>query len=151
MPLKVAISNKIENMFLMQFMVKNAKKVKNFKKLLNIAMSQKLVTFKCKLQVFIVYKQKVGVFSCFRYDPNLQTDEHCWYLLNHINLNENNRNEQLLVHETCLALGIENCVYLNCCMNGSAHLDEDFRQSLFLCPIDLKKLASIFDFDIIKR
>jgi archaemetzincin len=36
-------------------------------------------------------------------------------------------------------------------MNGSGHLEEDFRQSMFLCPVDLKKLILIFDFDITQR
>ena len=36
-------------------------------------------------------------------------------------------------------------------MNGSGHLDEDFRQSMFLCPIDLKKLWIIYKFDVNKR
>lgn len=46
---------------------------------------------------------------------------------------------------------MEHCIYLNCCMNGSGHLEEDFEQSMFLCPIDLKKLALIVDFDLVVR
>ncbi len=34
---------------------------------------------------------------------------------------------------------------------GSGHLEEDFRQSNFLCPIDLKKLTLIFSIDLIER
>lgn len=36
-------------------------------------------------------------------------------------------------------------------MNGSGHLQEDFRQSMFLCPVDLKKLSALFEFDILDR
>jgi len=36
-------------------------------------------------------------------------------------------------------------------MNGSGHLAEDFRQSIFLCPVDLKKLLFIFSFDLVER
>lgn len=61
------------------------------------------------------------------------------------------RSCKLLVHETCHLLGMEHCIYLNCCMNGSGHLEEDFEQSMFLCPIDLKKLALIVDFDLVGR
>lgn len=61
------------------------------------------------------------------------------------------RSCKLLVHETCHLLGMEHCIYLNCCMNGSGHLEEDFEQSMFLCPIDLKKLALIVDFDLVER
>ena len=36
-------------------------------------------------------------------------------------------------------------------MNGSGHLAEDFRQSIFMCPVDLKKLLFIFSFDLVER
>ncbi len=36
-------------------------------------------------------------------------------------------------------------------MNGSGHLEEDFRQSMFLCPVCLKKLLFVFDFEPVKR
>lgn len=36
-------------------------------------------------------------------------------------------------------------------MNGSEHLEEDFSQPLFLCPIDLRKLFKLIGFDIIQR
>jgi archaemetzincin len=61
------------------------------------------------------------------------------------------RSCKLLVHETCHLLGIDHCIFMDCCMNGSGHLEEDFRQSMFLCPIDLKKLTLIFNFNLINR
>jgi len=51
------------------------------------------------------------------------------------------RSVKLLVHELGHLYGIGHCIYFDCIMNGSGHLEEDFRQSLHLCPIDLKKLT----------
>ena len=36
-------------------------------------------------------------------------------------------------------------------MNGSGHLEEDFRQPMFLCPVDLRKLQTLCGFDVITR
>lgn len=110
----------------------------------------------------------VGAFSCFRYDPRLRFCDENWYDSRIIRRSNRPlatseqqhadlasillvRSCKLLVHETCHLLGMEHCIYLNCCMNGSGHLEEDFEQSMFLCPIDLKKLAFIVDFDLVGR
>jgi archaemetzincin len=100
---------------------------------------------------------RVGGFSCFRYNPALSFSETNWFQSKHKKLSASldnillTRSSKLLVHETCHLLGIDHCVYFDCCMNGSGHLEEDFRQSMFLCPIDLKKLWMIFGFDIMQR
>lgn len=117
---------------------------------------------------------RVAAFSCFRYDPRLKYCDENWFDVKLIkkkqqqqqNSNANTvgksdvtrsatlllvRSCKLLVHETCHLLGMEHCIYLNCCMNGSGHLEEDFGQSMFLCPIDLKKLSLIINFDLINR
>jgi archaemetzincin len=99
----------------------------------------------------------VGVFSCFRYNPKLKFSEEDWFDFKKVKQSKNNtsllltRTLKLMVHETNHLLGIDHCVYMDCCMNGSGHLEEDFRQSMFLCPVDLKKLILIFDFDITQR
>ena len=36
-------------------------------------------------------------------------------------------------------------------MNGSGHLEEDFKQPMFLCPVDLRKLQALFGFDVVSR
>jgi hypothetical protein len=36
-------------------------------------------------------------------------------------------------------------------MNGSGHLEEDFSQPLFLCPVDLRKLFLLVGFDVVHR
>lgn len=98
---------------------------------------------------------KVGVFSIFRYMPRLKYCEENWY---DYTASENfdstiwlKRSCKLMVHETCHLLGFAHCVYKDCCMNGSGHLKEDFRQAMFLCPIDLKKLWLLLNFDIKTR
>ena len=61
------------------------------------------------------------------------------------------RSCRLLTHEIGHLLGIDHCIYYGCLMNGSGHLEEDFSQPLFLCPIDLRKLSQLVGFDIIQR
>jgi archaemetzincin len=102
--------------------------------------------------------KRVGVFSFFRYNPRLKFSEETWHDVKSQKLSLTSdksvllaRSCKLLVHETCHLLGFEHCVYMDCCMNGSGHLAEDFRQSMFLCPIDLKKLAHIIEFDMKER
>ncbi|CAF2847529.1 unnamed protein product [Rotaria sp. Silwood2] len=100
----------------------------------------------------------VGAFSFFRYDPRLKFSEEFWYdwkikktkskLMSTIILM---RSCRLLTHEIGHLLGIDHCIYYECLMNGSGHLEEDFAQPLFLCPIDLRKLSQLAGFDIIER
>ena len=109
---------------------------------------------------------RVGVFSCFRYHPKLKYCEENWFDAKIVTPNQRklsaearkdtenvllSRSCKLLVHETCHLLGMGHCVYMDCCMNGSGHLEEDFRQSMFLCPVDLRKLAHLLEFDPIQR
>lgn len=61
------------------------------------------------------------------------------------------RSCRLLTHEIGHLLGIDHCIYYDCLMNGSGHLEEDFSQPLFLCPIDLRKLFRLIGFDINQR
>jgi len=102
-------------------------------------------------------RSRVGAFSCFRYNPIMKYSEEYWYKLKRIKLKKSEQNLlltrscKLLAHETCHLLGIDHCIFMDCCMNGSGHLEEDFRQSMFLCPIDLKKLTLIFNFNLINR
>lgn len=41
--------------------------------------------------------------------------------------------------------------YAQCCMNGSGHLQEDYRQPIHLCPVDLKKMQEALKFDVWQR
>jgi archaemetzincin len=101
-------------------------------------------------------KRSVGVFSSFRYDPSIKFCDENWFNITKLKTKANyklllNRTCKLMVHETCHLLGFDHCTFMDCCMNGSGHIEEDYSQSMFLCPIDLKKLALILNFDIIER
>ena len=58
---------------------------------------------------------------------------------------------KLLVHEVGHLLGVDHCIHFACCMNGSGHLEEDFAQPSFLCPVCLHKVHALFGFDIADR
>jgi archaemetzincin len=100
-------------------------------------------------------EKRVGVFSCFRYDPRIEFCEEKWHKISKIKTEKSDddklmlmRSCKLLVHEVAHLLGIEHCIYMDCCMNGSGHLQEDFRQTMFICPVDLKKLTLALKIDI---
>ena len=102
---------------------------------------------------------RVGVFSFCRYDPGIQFSEEFWYQiepkgkLSQVKKQRLlvERSCRLLVHEIAHILGVGHCIYYACCMNGSGHLGEDFKQPMFLCPVDLHKLAHLCGFDIVER
>ncbi|KAJ3427368.1 archaemetzincin [Anaeramoeba flamelloides] len=89
----------------------------------------------------------VGVYSFARYDPMFYSSKRTknWKktLLR--------RSIKVLSHETGHMFGIHHCVFFNCAMNGSNHLDESDSRCCFLCPICLRKLYSSIKFDPIKR
>eukprot|EP01116_Phalansterium_solitarium_P000113 TRINITY_DN10072_c0_g1_i1.p1 TRINITY_DN10072_c0_g1~~TRINITY_DN10072_c0_g1_i1.p1 ORF type:complete len:357 (+),score=80.40 TRINITY_DN10072_c0_g1_i1:1232-2302(+) len=101
---------------------------------------------------------RVGAFSFHRYDPGLTfSDEHWWEVTRAKRLDPTlkavltQRCCKLLVHEAAHILGVEHCIYYDCIMNGSGHLEEDFRQSLHLCPVDLRKLQTLCGFSALDR
>nr|XP_008017025.1 archaemetzincin-1 isoform X1 [Chlorocebus sabaeus]XP_037851102.1 archaemetzincin-1 isoform X1 [Chlorocebus sabaeus]XP_037851103.1 archaemetzincin-1 isoform X1 [Chlorocebus sabaeus] len=54
-------------------------------------------------------------------------------------------------HELCHLLGLGNCRWLRCLMQGALSLDEALRRPLDLCPICLRKLQHILGFRLIER
>ncbi|XP_072868966.1 archaemetzincin-1 isoform X2 [Chlorocebus sabaeus] len=54
-------------------------------------------------------------------------------------------------HELCHLLGLGNCRWLRCLMQGALSLDEVLRRPLDLCPICLRKLQHILGFRLIER
>ena len=103
--------------------------------------------------------ERVAIFSLYRYDPCLSfSTEHWFEVIKDKKMSEKNRLRiilqrscKLLVHEICHLLGIDHCIFFDCCMNGSGHLAEDFRQPMQLCPVDLRKLFTLVGFDITER
>jgi len=102
---------------------------------------------------------RVAIFSFYRYDPALTFSIGDWYdITEDSSMNTDDRKKlvmqrscKLLVHEIGHLLGIDHCIYYDCCMNGSGHLTEDFRQPMHLCPVDLHKLQTLVGFDIVTR
>jgi archaemetzincin len=88
---------------------------------------------------------RVGIFSVARYDPAFygkRADDPSLLL---------RRSCKVLAHEACHMFGIRHCVYFNCLMNGSNHLEESDRRPPHLCPVDLRKLHWTLGFDIAGR
>lgn len=103
--------------------------------------------------------QRVAIFSLYRYNPCLSFSTEHWFQVE-VDRGIPHAEQQcvtlqrgckLLVHEICHLLGIDHCIYYDCCMNGSGHLSEDFRQPMHLCPVDLRKLHSLVGFNIHDR
>lgn len=100
--------------------------------------------------------QRIALFSLLRYDPNLKFSSEFWYQITALNShNEAERKQlilersvKLLVHETMHLLGLDHCIYYDCVMNGSGHLEEDFKQPLHLCPVCLRKMFVLCGFSV---
>jgi archaemetzincin len=85
---------------------------------------------------------RVGVFSMCRYDPDFRakkTKKRAKKSTNHATVLLH-RSAKVVVHEIAHMFNVGHCVYYDCCMNGSGHLEEDYRQPIHLCPIDLRKI-----------
>ncbi|XP_044089970.1 archaemetzincin-1 [Neovison vison] len=54
-------------------------------------------------------------------------------------------------HELCHLLGLGNCRWLHCLMQGALSLDEALRRPLDLCPICLRKLQHVLGFKLVDR
>ncbi|MEI8044385.1 MAG: archaemetzincin, partial [Verrucomicrobiota bacterium] len=91
--------------------------------------------------------ERVGVYSFARYDPAFyggpRGKDYPALLLR--------RSMKVLTHETGHMFGLTHCVYFNCVMNGSNHLQESDRRPLHLCPVCLRKLQFSVGFDVVKR
>ena len=92
-------------------------------------------------------RNRVGVYSFARYDPGFygekRKDSDETLILK--------RSSGVLVHETGHMFGIHHCIYFQCVMNGSNHLEESDSRDLHLCPVCLRKLGWSTQFDVLKR
>ncbi|CAF1341077.1 unnamed protein product [Rotaria sp. Silwood1] len=106
---------------------------------------------------------RVAAFSLYRYDPYLTFNESDWFDCK-LKIATKSKNQivkrrnllllrtcRLLTHEICHLFGIPHCIFYSCLVNGSGDLDEDFGQPLLECPIDLRKLYSLINFNIHTR
>ncbi|CAD7694992.1 unnamed protein product [Ostreobium quekettii] len=99
---------------------------------------------------------RVGTFSLARYDPAVSFSPEHWHgvTLDASAPAEARRETilrracKLMAHEVGHLLGLEHCVWHACLMNGSGHLEEDDRQPMALCPVDLRKLQALGGFDV---
>jgi archaemetzincin len=91
--------------------------------------------------------ERVGVYSFARYDPAFYGDargrDYQELLLR--------RSMNVVTHESGHIFGLAHCIYFQCVMNGSNHLQESDRRPLHLCPVCLRKLQSSMGFDVLKR
>lgn len=88
-----------------------------------------------------------GVFSFARYDPTFYGNTSAADLSMLIF----KRSCKVLTHEMGHMFGIKHCVFFECLMNGSNHLDEADAQPMRLCPVCLRKLHLHVRFDLMKR
>ena len=51
--------------------------------------------------------------------------------------------------QSCQLICVRRNIHLNLSVAG--HLDEDFRQPMYLCPVDLRKLQTLCGFNVIDR
>lgn len=91
-------------------------------------------------------RERVGVFSFARYDPEFYGEE-----TTAVDQSVMKLSMKVLSHEMAHMFGVEHCIYYNCGMNGSNHLEESISRPIHLCPIDLRKLQSTIGFDPVKR
>lgn len=96
-------------------------------------------------------KDGLGVYSFARLDPlfpmpaeYLQkkplTEQHRVIMLR--------RCVKILLHEVGHLFGLAHCIYYICLMNGANHEREMDQQTLYLCPVCLRKLYSTLRFDV---
>ncbi len=92
-------------------------------------------------------RERVGVFSFTRYDPAFYGEprgpDYQQVLIR--------RSCKVLTHETGHMFGLYHCIYYECGMNGSNHLDESDSRPIHLCPVCLRKLHHAIGFEVVER
>jgi len=94
-------------------------------------------------------KKRYGVFSFARYNPQFYGEE----AKGSTNLQDVllKRSCRVCVHEIGHMFGVKHCVYYDCLMSGSNHLDESESKPLHLCPVDLRKFQLVCKFYPVER
>jgi archaemetzincin len=92
--------------------------------------------------------KRTGVFSFARYDEAFFEEEKV------AKADRNTiiyRSCRVMGHEIGHMFGLKHCIFHDCLMNGSNHLEESSRKISELCPICLRKLQHSIKFDILER
>ncbi len=90
--------------------------------------------------------ERTGVFSLARYDPQFYDST-----AKPNPVLQRERAFKILAHEGGHMFGIGHCVHHACIMNGANHSEELDRAPLALCPVCLRKLHLLVDFDPSER
>jgi len=95
-------------------------------------------------------QSRVGVFSFARYDENffLESDESPKPVDKSTIIF---RSCMVMVHEIGHMFGLKHCIFYDCVMNGSNHLEESKKRTFHECPVCLRKLQSAVGFNIVER
>jgi archaemetzincin len=91
--------------------------------------------------------RRVGVFSFARYDPAFYGEERGKDYLKVLL----KRSCKVLAHETAHMFSLHHCIFFQCLVNGTNHLQESDSRPLHLCPVCLRKLHHNIGFDVVKR
>ena len=58
---------------------------------------------------------------------------------------------KVMTHEVGHMFGLKHCVFYECAMNGSNSGEESARRPFWLCPVCLRKLQHVINFDVLER
>ncbi len=91
--------------------------------------------------------ERVGVFSFARYDPAFFGEARG----KDFKTKMLRRSTKVLAHEIGHMFGLQHCIFFQCGMNGSNHLEESDSRPIHLCPVCLRKLQHNIEFEVEKR
>lgn len=94
-----------------------------------------------------LYKKRVGVFSFARFSESFFDNNKPFSFDSYLLYNSCST----LTHEICHTFGIMHCIYYTCLMNGCNNLEEAKKQTLYECPVCLRKLQYSIGFDPLER
>ena len=89
----------------------------------------------------------VGVYSFARYDPAFYGEPRTEGYESRMLL----RSCKVMGHELGHMFGIQHCIYYECLMNGTNHLEESDARPVHACPACLRKLHHSIGFDPVAR
>jgi archaemetzincin len=92
-------------------------------------------------------QDSVGVFSFARYDPVFYAEKR----RKNFQAVLLRRSCKVLAHESVHMFSLAHCIYFQCLMNGSNHLQESDARPFSLCPVCLRKLQFSIGFDVVDR